>query len=217
MTARRLLLLHGVATTGAVWDRVRRAIGPLPGIEVLAPDRPATGDLDTESEWLAPLAEGSIVGGFSGGATLGLHLAASPVRLAGALLHEPAVGSLVPGLLAPVATAYERDGFAGFGEALYGPLWRTGMAAEGGASVARELPMFRAFEPAEALPGQGEVLVSVGALSPAPRQAASAALRDRLGYRSVTVPGSSHFVVEENPEAFAREIRALVARVNARG
>lgn len=210
MTPHRLLLLHGVATTGAVWQPVLDALGALDGFDVSAPDRPACGDLRAELDWLAPLARDAFVVGFSGGATLGLALAASDVRLAGALLHEPAVGSLVPGLLAPVAAAYARDGYAGFGSALYGPGWRTDMALDDGASVARELPMFRAFEPAGATPGQGRVVVSVGALSPRPRQDAAHALRDRLGYETIELAASSHFAVQDNPQDFASLIREFL-------
>jgi pimeloyl-ACP methyl ester carboxylesterase len=129
------------------------------------------------------------------------------VRLAGAILHEPAVGSLLPGLLAPVAAAYAEHGVPGFGAALYGPHWDAGMASSDAGAVERELPMFRAFEPAAAATGQGRVLVTVGGASPPPRHAAVTALRERLGYEVRIIPDASHFVAVEQPEALAGLIR----------
>jgi pimeloyl-ACP methyl ester carboxylesterase len=206
------VLLHGVATTSAIWGPV---LPFLDGLAVTTPDRPCLGDLDAELAALAPMVEGALLVGVSGGATLGLAFAASGVRLAGAILHEPAVGRLLPGLLAPVAAAYSEHGVPGFGAALYGPRWDPGMASADPGAVDRELPMFRAFEPAAAAAGQGPVLVTVGGDSPAPRRAAAEALRDHLGYSIHVIPGASHFVPAEQPEMFARLIRETHATVAA--
>ena len=46
----RIVLVHGAATTGRIWAGVAVA---LPEFEVLAPDRPCTGDLDRELDALA--------------------------------------------------------------------------------------------------------------------------------------------------------------------
>lgn len=204
MSAPRIVLLHGVATTSAMW---RPVLPFLDDLDVLTPDRPSLGDLVAELDALRSIVEGSFLVGVSGGATLGLAFAASPVRLAGAILHEPAVGSLLPGLLAPVAAAYAESGVPGFGAALYGPLWDPSMTSADPGAVDRELPMFRGFEPAAAARGQGPVLVTVGAESPPPRHAAASALHERLGYPVLTIPGAAHFVAAERPEDFARLIR----------
>src|SRR5277367_2057036 len=99
----RIVLVHGAATTSRIW---RTVVPLLDGFDVCCPDRAATGDLEAELDALAPLCAGAVVAGVSGGATLGLALAARGAGLAGALLHEPAAGSLLPGLLAPMARAY---------------------------------------------------------------------------------------------------------------
>ncbi len=201
----RIVLVHGVATGAASWSRVSAL---LEGFDVRVVERPCSGDLETELAALRPVAEGALVVGVSGGATLGLALAASGVRLAGAILHEPAVGSLAPGLLAPMAAAFAEGGVPGFGAALYGPSWSPEMAPDP-AAVARELPMFRAFEPAAASAGQGPVLVTVGGESSPARHAAAAALHDKLGYPIETLPGCQHFVQWDNAPAFAALIRRV--------
>lgn len=206
----RIVLLHGVATTAAIWDRL---IPLLDGFDVVALQRPCTGSLERELDWLAERVEGRLVVGASGGATLAIALAAGDVRLAGALAHEPAVGSLAPGLLAPVAAAYDRDGVAGFGAALYGPSWSHSMAGDDAQAVARELPMFRAFEPSAVSAGQGPVLVTLGGDSPEPRRLAAAALRERLGYDVEIIDGASHFVQWDAPEALASTVRGFAERL----
>src|SRR6187431_2725648 len=104
MTTARVLLVHGAATTSRVWDRLR-ALLAADGLDVVAPDRPSSGDLAVELAALADDADDALVVGVSGGATLGLALAGMR-PLAGAVLHEPAVGSLVPGLLDHVVAGY---------------------------------------------------------------------------------------------------------------
>lgn len=201
----RVLLVHGAATTSAVWVPLAAR---LDGLGVIAPDRPSSGDLDTELAFLAPLAEGTVVVGVSGGATLGLALAASDVALAGAVLHEPAVGSLVPGLLDHVVAGYRSGGVAGFGRALYGPAWSPSMAPADPGAVARDFAMFRAFEPRPVAPHQGPVVVTVGGDSPPVRHTAGRALAD-LGTNARVLPGCGHFVHHELPGALAAVVREV--------
>jgi pimeloyl-ACP methyl ester carboxylesterase len=236
------LLLHGAATTGAIWAGVRRELGERP---TLAPDRPSTGDLDLElaaladaveaaaTRWATPLpprpgpaaapsarprdapADGTrrpvVFGGVSGGATLGLAALAAGVPLAATVLHEPAVGSLLPGLLAPMAAAYASGGVAGFGGALYGPSWRPAVAPADPGAVARDLAMFLRFEPAAPKATPGPVLVTVGERSPEVRHRAAAALHRELGVRIRVLPGCGHAVHLEAPEQFARVLTEVAA------
>lgn len=205
----RVVLLHGAATTAAVWDPV---VALLADLDVTTPDRPRTGDLDRELAWLAPQVAGSFVVGMSGGATLGLALTALDLGLVGALLHEPAVGSLAPGLLAGVAAAFAAGGLAAFGRALYGPSWEPAMAGEVGEDViARELAMFRGFEPAPPRPSCGPVVVTYGERSGPPRQHAAEVVGARDGHTVRAVPGAGHFVAHDSPGTFAAEIRAALA------
>ncbi len=57
------------------------------------------------------------------GAGPGPAVLAVGVPLAGAVLHGPAVGSLLPGLLAPVAAAFAQGGVVSVARTLYGPAW----------------------------------------------------------------------------------------------
>ena len=206
----RVLLVHGAATTARSWAAVAAL---LTGLDVAAPDRPCTGDLDQEVAALAGAAEGALVVGVSGGATLGLALAASGVRLRGALLHEPAAGSLVPGLLGPVAAAHARGGVAAFGSALYGAAWEPSMAPADPGAVARDLAVFRAFEPAAPRPGQGPVVVSTGGASPPVRHEVATALAERFGLARRVLPGCRHFVQHEHPAVLAGAVRALLVEL----
>lgn len=204
----RVLLVHGAATTALVWDRLRPL---LPDVELVVPDRPSSGDLEVELAALAPAAEGSVVVGVSGGATLGLALACASSHLAGAVLHEPAVGSLAPDLLDHVVAGWATGGVAGFGSALYGPSWDPSMAPADADAVARDLAMFRRFEPATLVEGNGRVLVTVGADSPPVRHAAAAALHERLGVEVGVLQHSGHFVQHDNPAALAAAVRSVLA------
>lgn len=207
-----IVALHGIATTARIWDDV---VARLPGRHVLTPERPRTGDLAAELAALAPLVAGRWVVGMSGGATLGLALAASRTPIAGAILHEPAVGSLLPGLLAPIRAAFDAGGTPALGTALYGKRWSPAMAGDpagagGDDTTARELAMFTGFEPAAPALGQGPVLVTYGACSPPVRRAAAEALADRLGHRIAAVPGVGHFAAVEDPAAFARFVQSVL-------
>jgi len=204
----RVVLIHGAATTSRVW---RHVVPLLDGFDVRCPDRAATGDLDAELAALAPLCAGAIVAGVSGGATLGLALAARGVGLAGALLHEPAVGSLLPGLLAPMAQAYASGGATAFAASLYGPAWQPSEAPDDVAAVGRDLSMFRAFEPAAPAAGEGPIQLTVGADSPPVRHESVRRLSTAFGFPVVTLPATSHAVHLENPAAFAAAIRTLAA------
>ncbi len=176
--------------------------------DVVAPDRPCTGSLKDELEAVSGFVGDAWVVGQSGGATLVLALAASGIRMAGGIAHEPAVGSLLPGLLTPAATAFAEGGTTRFARTLYGASWLPEMAGPDTDAVRRELPMFRSFEPARRASGQGDVLVTVGEGSPRPRHEAAHALRHTLGYRVATIPAVAHFVAWDAPDVFAE----LIAR-----
>lgn len=203
----RVVLLHGAATTARVWDDVVARLKAYdPAYDVVALERPRTGDLDRELAWVLPHVAGAWVVGMSGGATLGLALAASGAPIAGAVLHEPAVGGLAPDLLAPAAEAFARGGTTEFGATLYGPSWSPSMTGGVDDTVtAGELAMFRGFEPADPTPGV-PVLVTYGALSPAPRRAAAYALRDVHGYPVRELAGAAHFVAVDAPHQLARVV-----------
>jgi pimeloyl-ACP methyl ester carboxylesterase len=209
----RLVLVHGAATTSRMWDRVLPLLAVLPGYSVTALERPRTGSLEREVAALAPLVEGAWLVGVSGGATIGLAAAAAGVPLAGAMLHEPAVGSLEPGLLLPVAAAFAADGTAGLGRALYGASWDLTMAGPvQDADTAAELVMFRSFEPAPLpLPSSaGRVVVTVGGRSPRIRHRSVATLAAAIGCDVHTIEETSHFAPHDAPTAFAAAVIGLV-------
>jgi pimeloyl-ACP methyl ester carboxylesterase len=206
MPPTRVVLVHGAATTAEIWSGVRKSLAvSLPEAPVVAPQRAYSGDLATEVAALAEVCADAVVVGVSGGATLGLGLLAAGVPLAGAVLHEPAVGSLVPGLLASVAAAYAEGGVAGFGAALYGPAWDPAMAPEDPEAVGRDLAMFRAFEPVVGVGdlGVGRVTSTVGALSPPVRYRAARALRVHCGLPYQILDGCGHAAHLERPDLLA--------------
>lgn len=192
MTARtRVVLLCGVATDPLVWTPTAEVLSQA-HFEVTVPQRPRSGDLTTEIEFLAPLCDGAVVFGVSGGATLGLELAARGVEMTAAFLHEPAAGSLAPGLLDHVVDAFRDDGVAGFGSALYGPAWDPSLTTSDAATVAREFAMFRAFEPRPPAIDPSAVTLTVGELSPAARYAAVNAISGAFGLGRRVLAGTSH-------------------------
>lgn len=200
----RIVLIHGAATTAQVWEPV---VARLDAYDVVALERPRTGDLHRELAWLAPRVEGSFVVGMSGGATLGLALVMGGTPLTGALLHEPAVGSLLPELLTPMAGAFTDGGTAGFARLLYGPSWTPDMSRGVPESVtAAELAMFRSFEPGPPSPRAGDVVVTTGSRSPDARRAAAAALAAAFGYRTATLPGAGHFIAHDHPDVMATAV-----------
>ena len=208
---RRLVLVHGAATTVRMWDRVLPLLAARPGYEVTALERPRTWDLALEVASVGPFVEGAWVVGVSGGATLGLAVAASGVALAGAVLHEPAVGSLEPGLLVPVAAAFAADGTAGLGGALYGRSWNVTMAGPAPeAHTAAELAMFRSFEPTPLPPSAGRVVATVVGRSPRIRHRSVAALAAAVGCEAHTIEGVSHFAPHDAPAAFTAAVTQLV-------
>jgi pimeloyl-ACP methyl ester carboxylesterase len=200
----RVVLVHGAATTGRVW---RHVVPLLHGFEVACPERPCTGDLAAEVAALAPHCEGAVVAGVSGGATLGLALAAAGVPMAAAVLHEPAVGSLLPGLLDDVREAFRSDGIAGFARALYGSAWTRAEAPADAGAVARDLAMFGAFEPTGPTQGVGPVVVTVGECSPPVRHESVRLLAARFGLPVWHLSGARHAVHLEHPDVFAAAIR----------
>ncbi|MET8795683.1 alpha/beta hydrolase [Nocardia sp. NPDC004568] len=201
----RVVLIHGVATDSRVWAGTVAALGP--AVEIHAPDRPQSGDMDTEIAALAPLCEGALVVGVSGGATLGLELAARGVEFAAALLHEPAAGSLAPGLLDEVARAFRQQGVAGFGGALYGPSWHPGLTTASRETVAAELAMFRAFEPGPPVRSAERITLTVGRYSSPARHRSVQALGAAFGVEWRVLAGTGHAAHLETPTQLAHWVR----------
>jgi pimeloyl-ACP methyl ester carboxylesterase len=202
----RVVLIHGAATTSRVW---RHVVPLLDGFDVACPDRACSGNLATEVAALRGLCSGAVVAGVSGGATLGLALAAAGTPMRAALLHEPAVGSLYPGLLDDVRAAYQRGGVPAFAAALYGPRWSPDGAPADEHAVGRDLTMFSAFEPSAPAPGTGLVVLTVGERSPAARHESVRRLADKFGLDVWELPGARHATHLEAPGTFAAAIRRL--------
>jgi pimeloyl-ACP methyl ester carboxylesterase len=208
------VLIHGAATTSRVW---RRVVPLLPGLDVTCPDRPCSGDLAAEVAAVRSLCGGAIVAGVSGGATLGLALAAAGVPMSVAVLHEPAVGSLYPGLLDGVRAAYRAGGVPAFAAALYGPSWTAAEAPGDPGAVARDLAMFAAFEPAAPAEGVAPVVITVGERSPRARHESVRRLAERFGFEVRELPGARHAVHLDSPAAFAAVIRHAAGAVPSSG
>jgi pimeloyl-ACP methyl ester carboxylesterase len=202
----RLALIHGAATTSRVWRHVVPLLAT-GGQPAAVPDRPCTGDLAAETAALRLSCAGALVAGVSGGATLGLALAAAGVPSA-AVLHEPAVGSLLPGLLDQVRAAYAAGDVPAFARALYGPAWTEAEAPADPGAVARDLAMFTSFEPLAPATGVTPVIITVGQCSPEARHESVARLAAKFGYRVEVIPGAGHAVHLTHPAAFA----AVIAR-----
>jgi pimeloyl-ACP methyl ester carboxylesterase len=211
LPVRRLALIHGAATTSGVWRHVVPLLAEGGPLAVAVPDRPCTGDLAAEVSALRPSCAGAVLAGVSGGATLGLALAAAGVPAA-AVLHEPAVGSLLPGLLDQVRAAYAEGGVPAFGRALYGSAWTVAEAPADPGAVARDLAMFTSFEPAAPAPEVGRVLITVGERSPAIRHESAARLADKFGLSVEVIADAGHAVHLTHPAAFAAVVRRAAAQ-----
>jgi pimeloyl-ACP methyl ester carboxylesterase len=196
---RRVVLIHGAATTSAVWQKM---LPFLTRYEVIAPQRGYSGDLDTEIADITPLCHDAVLVGVSGGATLVLELAKRKVAFHAAVAHEPAAGSLCPRLLDHVIAGWQQGGVEGFGTALYGPSWSLA-GAPAAETVERDLAMFRKFEPAPLPPGTSRLLLTTGSLSPAIRAESVAALSEMLPATVRTLPGVAHAVHLERPDLLA--------------
>lgn len=207
-----VVLVHGAVSDARVWDRVLPRLRlALPDFEVVAPTRPRTGEFAQEVAWLASIAADGWVVGMSGGATLGLGLTATGTPLLGAVLHEPAVGSLAPHLLAPVVHRFRVSGVAGLGRALYGDAWTPALSGDVREAVAgTELEMFRGFEPAAVSPTAGRVVVTYGRSSPAIRRTAAWALHP-YGCEIQPVRRASHFAAYDHPAEFAEVVASVIA------
>ena len=210
----RIVLIHGAATTAEVWRPLAELLRPFG--EVSTPQRGYSGDLETELADLAPVCEGNFVVGVSGGATLGLALALGDLPLTGAILHEPAAGSLAPHLLDHVIHAMGGGGPVAFGRALYGESWTEDMLPEDRDAVRRDLGMFRGFEPTAPPEPLDNVFVSVGEYSPIARRESVLALSGLTGAHLLVIPQASHDVHLRNVSAFAKVIEERLAITTSR-
>lgn len=211
----RVILLSGVATDSVVWDATAKRFTEA-GFDVDVPVRPRSGILDDEIDFLAPLCTGAVVVGVSGGATLGVELLARGVDVSAAYLHEPAAGSLCPGLLSPVSDAFEADGVTGFGSALYGPRWRRRMSSSDASIVSRELAMFRAFEPRPPANGMRPAVLTTGEFSPLVRRESVTAVAKLCGFEVLVLPGTSHAAHLDDAYAPVVELLAWKGQAPAR-
>ena len=238
------MLVHGVAYGPLTLTAAARAVAAA-GARVVVPHRggygasEATrtgGDLPTQVADLVEVldaigAERAVWAGVSGGATIALAAAiARPERVAGLVLHEPALGTLA-GVLqsrlreaaaAVAASVDPGEGALGLARALGGEGWagvdaptRRAIRAAGPA-VRAEIAMFPAFAPTarelsrlRAIP----VVSSVGARSGPERREAGGVLV-RLAGAVPARPPSGHLVQIEAPAAFA-ELAVGIARSTA--
>lgn len=217
-------LIHGVgfgpATFAPVARELRRA-GPALVIErrgygSRAGLAPAARVEDHVADLVAALdgagVERAVVAGCSGGATVALAAALLvPERVITAVAHEPAVGSLAPGLLDVVGGALERGGGLELLRTLAGPMTWARLADDEiaaldarSALVEADARAFMTWEPPLALaPDAARILCSVGDRSDALRRGVARRL-ERLANASVAVvPRCGHLAQLDAPRAFA--------------
>jgi len=167
--------------------------------------------------------------GVSGGATLGVIAAARrPGVIAGALLHEPLIGSSAAALHDGVQAAAARlrigqrepatveSSAAGFVAGLVGAESWAALGSAGRASVVAraglvgtEVPYFARFEAPSVDDDDVPVVITVGAKSPVPRHEAAERAAELLRGTVVVIPGVGHLPQVEAPDAFAELIRSI--------
>ena len=217
-------LIHGVgfgpATFAPVARELRRA-GPVLVIErrgygTRARLAPAPRVEDHVADLVAALdAAGvgrAVVAGCSGGATVALAAALLvPERVVAAVAHEPAVGSLAPGLLDVVAGALQRGGGLELVRTLAGPgTWARLSPEEIAALEARaevieaDARAFMAWEPPLTLAADAaRILCTVGDRSDALRRGVARRLERRARACVVVVPTCGHLAQLDAPQEFA--------------
>lgn len=185
--------------------------------EVLAPDRESSGNMNREIQNLWDLADDSIVVGVSGGATLAWELAACGCPMKEVFAHEPAAGSLVPGLLAGPGSAFTnmtgsepektiRDKAAFFGRTLYGPNWRTFYLPDDTRKVFRDYQMFAAFEPHKPQIPVNRIHLTIGGASPQNRYDVAEQYAYAFRTQSYTILDARHFLPVDCPKQYAEYI-----------
>jgi pimeloyl-ACP methyl ester carboxylesterase len=230
-----VVLLHGVCFGPETFERPAAALGRR--VRVLLPHRRGYG----ASSHLAPGTEveqhvedviavmdhedveQAVLVGVSGGATIAVAIAlAHAPRVAAAVIHEPALGPLAPGVHGLLSTgagmvaqaAEPGDGAEAMAALLAGPAGWLAQSPEDrarihglGPVVRAEVPGFVRFAPtAEQVRGlRGMRLVSsVGGLSRAQRRAAAQTLAELAGARLEVVPQSGHLVQIDAPGTLVR-------------
>ena len=229
-----VVLVHGVGWTSAAFDALTRLLEP--DHTVVAVDRPGYGraaHLRGDFDWQVGALAATVGGlgrpvtlvGVSGGATLGLALAARrPEGLVGAVLHEPLVG--------PAATALHQqvgrsaDALAADGSRAAVAAFLRGLARRDvpdppqrmGPVVRAEVPHFAAFTPStqQLRRAAGLALTTtLGGDLPADREVAASVVGRLCGARIRVVDGAAHLVHLDQPRAFATLIRGHVERFGA--
>jgi pimeloyl-ACP methyl ester carboxylesterase len=242
-----VMLVHGVAYGPQTLTETARAVAAA-GACAVVPHRAGYGrssdvapgaGLDSQIDDLVAVLDDVGAGhavwvGVSGGATIALAAALRrPERVAGALLHEPAIGALADDLharllaaAAAVAAADDAgaaavdlaralggaEGWAGVSEAL-----RHDIRAAG-AAVRAEIALFPAFAPTPAALGRLRdvpLVSSVGARSGPERHRAGEVLAALTGATPALTP-SGHLVQIEAPAVLAELSLGLVRRAQSR-
>jgi pimeloyl-ACP methyl ester carboxylesterase len=197
-------------------------------------DRPAISNLEAQvdrilEDIMKREEQPSVWVGVSGGATLGVIAACRrPAVIAGALLHEPLIGTRAAALHDGVQAAAARlaggqldsaaveSSAADFVAGLVGPESWEALGVDGRTAVLErarlvgaEVPYFASFEAPTAFDDAVPVLITVGERSPAPRHEAAERAAELLKGRLVVIPGIGHLPQVEAPETFAELIRSF--------